>query len=515
MKVLILTEGGRYVGFGHVTRMYAVCQAFEEFGIRPYMIIKGDATVGSVLGDAKWEIFDWIKYPSGIKERFGEIDILLIDSYLAPREVYEYLSEMAKVPAFYDDFGRIDYPCGLVINGNIHAELMEYQKSPCQNYLLGVKYLPMRKEFWEIEDKDINEEVNSILITFGGEDLRNMTPVVLNVLTEHFNNYKKFVIIGKGFRENTIKKIKELSDKRTELSFYPNAEKMKWLMLRSDIAISAGGQTLYELARTGVPTIGVIVADNQKLQAQVMKDKKILIDVFCWDENGFELKLAESINRLEQYKVRYNLSLNGRALVDGRGAARIVNDLLKRFNNMCGSFRENITHSNLEIDGFSLINFLNATKKELEMVRRWRNHPEVKKWMYNQHEITPDEHINFINSLKYSRNKAYWIVKHYTAYIGILSFTNINVIDEYAYLGIYSNPYERIKGAGKTLMSLAIKIAFRFFKLRTLKLEVFESNTRAINLYSKFGFKKEKRFKRSVRNIRVNVLTMSLTNSDK
>ncbi|EDP74909.1 glycosyltransferase [Hydrogenivirga sp. 128-5-R1-1] len=332
MKVLILTEGGKEIGFGHVTRMYAICQAFEEVGVRPYMIIKGDASIGSVLGDANWDIFDWISDPSGVKDRFGGVDILLIDSYLAPREVYEYLSKMAKVPAYYDDFGGIEYPCGVVINGNIHAELIDYPESACVRYLRGVKYLPMRKEFWEVEDKEISNELSSVLVTFGGEDLRGMTPLVLSILTKHFKDYRKFVVIGKGFKEDTIKEVEALSDSRTELVFHPNAGKMKELMLKADIAISAAGQTLYELARVGVPTVGVVVADNQELQAQVFKDKGFLADLLYWNDKRSELKLEESICRLEQYEIRARLSSIGKLLVDGKGVRRITSNLVIKLN---------------------------------------------------------------------------------------------------------------------------------------------------------------------------------------
>ncbi len=330
MRVLILTEGGKGIGFGHITRMLAVYQAFEEAGVRPYMLVKGDNSVGSVLKEARWEILDWINDPASVKERFGKVDILMIDSYLAPREVYEYLSKMAKVPAYYDDFGRIEYPCGVVINGNIHAEMIDYPNSSCVNYLLGVKYLPMRREFWDVKRKNIREKIKEILITFGGEDIRNMTPFVLKILTKNFRTYTKTVVLGRGFRNETVKEAKLVSDSRTKFVYYPTAKEMKELMLRTDIAISAAGQTLYELARVGVPTVAVVVAENQRLQAQVFKDKEFLADVFHWDDKELELKLVESIHRIEQYEVRADLSLKGRVLVNGGEVKRLIRRLIMK-----------------------------------------------------------------------------------------------------------------------------------------------------------------------------------------
>ena len=64
-----------------------------------------------------------------------------------------------------------------------------------------------------------------------------------------------------------------------------------------------------------------------------------------------------------------------------------------------------------------------------------------------------------------------------------------------AYLGIYANPECKEKGRGKVLLKLLLKVAFDFFKLHTLKLEVFEDNNAAINLYKKLGFQEEGRLK--------------------
>ena len=45
MNVVILTEGGKDIGFGHVTRCSSIYQAFEQFHIVPKFIINGDDSV--------------------------------------------------------------------------------------------------------------------------------------------------------------------------------------------------------------------------------------------------------------------------------------------------------------------------------------------------------------------------------------------------------------------------------------------------------------------------------------
>ena len=99
------------------------------------------------------------------------------------------------------------------------------------------------------------------MVTFGGDDAKNMTPKILAFLNDEYPNLIKNVIIGRAFQN--IDDIKKYTDKNTNLIYYPDAEKMKEIMFESDIAISACGQTLNELASVGVPTIGVCTAGNQ------------------------------------------------------------------------------------------------------------------------------------------------------------------------------------------------------------------------------------------------------------
>ena len=69
-----------------------------------------------------------------------------------------------------------------------------------------------------------------------------------------------------------------------------------------------------------------------------------------------------------------------------------------------------------------LINFIDLSLEEKIMVLGWRNHPEIRKWMYNQDEIKLEEHLNFIDSLKLRKDKLYFLVKKEDEFIGVIDF---------------------------------------------------------------------------------------------
>ena len=137
-----------------------------------------------------------------------------------------------------------------------------------------------------------------------------------------------------------------------------------------------------------------------------------------------------------------------------------------------------------------LINFINTSLEEKKMILKWRNHPNIKKWMYNQKKISFNSHLNFIKSLKYSKDKIYFLVKMDKEYIGVIDFTKIDYKNKLTYFGLYSNPYSKTTGIGTILLKTIINYAFNVLNMNILKLEVFKTNKKALNLYKKFKFKK-------------------------
>ena len=331
MKVLILTEGSSDIGFGHITRCLSIYQAFKERGIYSKLLINGDSSVEVLLKNTEYEIVNWIEEKNNLKKYLPNAQIIFIDSYIAEKVDYEDIVKQAKLGVYYDDYNRLEYPCGIVVNGNLYGRKLKYPQKKCVKYLLGPQYLPLRRDFWEIPEKKIKAAIKEILITFGGDDIRNLTPKVLETLSRKFPKWKKRVVIGKGFKNLT--EIKKNADKMTELIYYPDGNIMKKLMIECDIAISAGGQTLYELARIGLPTVVVLVAENQKENIKGMVEAGFIEYAGEWDSPILMKNITKKIKILENYLERKKRVMIGRNLVDGQGSKRIVKEILTQFIN--------------------------------------------------------------------------------------------------------------------------------------------------------------------------------------
>ena len=138
------------------------------------------------------------------------------------------------------------------------------------------------------------------------------------------------------------------------------------------------------------------------------------------------------------------------------------------------------------MQNIKLLNFIDLKLEEKEMILKWRNHPDIRKWMYNQDEIKLEEHLNFIESLKSRKDKLYFLVKKEEEFIGVIDFTQL-VEKKSVHMGIYSNP--NINGNGKILLNKIIDYSFNNLKVKRVFSEVFAENDKAYNLYKKFNFK--------------------------
>ena len=324
LKVIIVTEGGKIGGLGHIQRCLAISQAFEEKRIKSTFIVNGDTSIKRALKGKNYQIYNWLKRKKVFFELVKKFDIAIIDSYLGDINFYQKLSELVKVPVYLDDNRRLDYPRGVVVNGGIHAKNIRYPKKKNIRYLLGNRYAPLRKLFWEAGVRKIKQKIKSVMVTTGGNDPQNVMPKIAQFLKVHYPALKKNIIIGNAFQN--IDQIKKEVDLKTGLIYFPDAKKMKEVMVHSDIAISSGGQTLFELARVGVPTIAFRQAENQKLNLETW-DKEGFIE-YAGDYTHLEKKLSQSLDRLSLKKDRGKRMRAGMKLVDGQGARRIREALL-------------------------------------------------------------------------------------------------------------------------------------------------------------------------------------------
>ena len=329
-KIFLITEGGAGIGFGHLSRCYALFHALREKGETPVFVINDDPAALSYLTELGVGKVKTRPRPDALDGVEGlEGDIAIVDSYRLPLGAYREVAGSFKLLISIDDENRLPYPPGFVVNGALYARDLPYEKRESVTYLLGPSYFLMKPEFANMPYPAIREEVKDILITVGGVDWRGLTERLIRVAGS-VPGVTLHVLTTDGF-ENLAAIHETAQDVEAEVRFYHNAKHVSGIMRRCDIALSAGGQTTYELAACGLPAIGICAAANQLRNLQAWEAAGFLL--FAGWENDVHLEgnLKECLKRISVSKARERMSMAGRRVMDGRGAARVAQVVLDYF----------------------------------------------------------------------------------------------------------------------------------------------------------------------------------------
>jgi UDP-4-amino-4,6-dideoxy-N-acetyl-beta-L-altrosamine N-acetyltransferase len=146
-----------------------------------------------------------------------------------------------------------------------------------------------------------------------------------------------------------------------------------------------------------------------------------------------------------------------------------------------------------------LISLRDVAPGDQEAIRVWRNHPEVRKHMYTDHEISPDEHRAWF--LRILRDPAckYWIIVCDGEDVGLLYLYDIDTTNRRCYWGFYTaDPGVRGKGVGSFAEFSVLRFVFDHLQLQKLCGEVLASNQTVLNMHKKFGFVQEGLLRRHV-----------------
>lgn len=127
---------------------------------------------------------------------------------------------------------------------------------------------------------------------------------------------------------------------------------------------------------------------------------------------------------------------------------------------------------------------------ELELMRSWRNAPNVRANMYTRHEISAQEHLAWWARISARDDQRYFMYERGGTPQGIVAFTGIDVLSNNSTWAFYAAP-AAAKGTGSRMELLALNHAFDELNLHKLNCEVLAFNAPVIKLHEKFGFKVE------------------------
>lgn len=257
------------------------------------------------------------------------VDKLVVDSYYVTERYLRKLSECVEL-IYIDDINIFKYPVDILINYNAYFNIFNYSqvyRETNTKLILGLKYAPLRSEFRGINRK-VNEIVENVLITTGGSDTYGVAQHMIEAMIkdEGLSHINIHIIAGR------YSKIDEKIDLKLcpNIHLHKNLKYMSSLMKKYDIAVTAGGSTMYELCACGVPSVSFTFADNQMFGAEAL-DNMDLITYSGDVRKGMDECIARIVDNIRyyinNYEVRKQKSQAMQSLVDGFGVDRIIKDV--------------------------------------------------------------------------------------------------------------------------------------------------------------------------------------------
>jgi UDP-4-amino-4,6-dideoxy-N-acetyl-beta-L-altrosamine N-acetyltransferase len=137
-------------------------------------------------------------------------------------------------------------------------------------------------------------------------------------------------------------------------------------------------------------------------------------------------------------------------------------------------------------------------EKDLEMILKWRNSDRVRLNMYTDQIISLSDHLNWFQRTKSNQSSIYLICEFQNNPIGLISFTEMDLINQKSYWAFYLGETISPKGSGVAMEFLALEYAFEAINIRKLCCEIFVFNNPVVKLHSKFGFLQESYFKEHI-----------------
>lgn len=336
--LVICAECGVQVGTGHVMRCLALAQAWKRSGGAVTFLVPGGLTGIEARIRAEGIRLETLPKDCGSSaQAFIQAAlstgarIAVLDGYGFGASEQSRLSDAGVRVLMVDDYGHASsYPACWILNQNAYA-LPEMYAGTNARLLLGSNLALLRDEFlpWIGWRRPIPDRYRKLLITIGGSDPDNASEKILQSFGFMEKDLEIVLVVGGG--NPHLRDVQVASERcPVPVRVVQSVQDMPALMAWADVAISGAGGTSYELCYMGLPSLLLIIAENQRRTAERLDQLGVAVNAGTSREFHPESFASLLMALLESPQRREAMSQGARELVDGLGSERVRAALVDR-----------------------------------------------------------------------------------------------------------------------------------------------------------------------------------------
>lgn len=312
-------EAGAEIGGGHAVRCLALAAALESRGWRCRFAV-GPETLASVPALAARPM-DCL--PPEDMEKQGPYTAVIVDHYGLDSADETPWRGFAKYIVALDDLADRRHDCDLLIDQGLRRRAEDYRglTPPDCRFLLGPLHGLLRPEFAARRAAVLAARraanVTRVLVAFGLSDADNLTVRALHGFAG--KGLEIDVALGAGALHLEAVRI-AAAELNPPARVLVDVGDMAELMAAADLAVGAFGSTSWERCALGLPSVGVIAAENQRANAEALSAAGAAISL-GWHADLAPADFAAALDRPVDL---VDQSRRAAALCDGLGATRVA-----------------------------------------------------------------------------------------------------------------------------------------------------------------------------------------------
>ncbi|WP_268800284.1 UDP-2,4-diacetamido-2,4,6-trideoxy-beta-L-altropyranose hydrolase [Pseudomonas huanghezhanensis] len=485
MKVLIRTDASIAIGSGHIARCLTLAQALRKHGAEVVFAcrqLKGHllqrviehgfvahglpASYPQESGADIEASLPWQSDIDALTDVLGDelrFDWLIVDHYGLDAQWETAARRFAERLMAIDDLANRPHAADLLLDQNFSAQAVEHAYAAwvgadCQT-LLGPRFALMREAF-ECQPIEIRPKVTRVVVNFGGFDAARQVFATLLALQCFTELEVDFVA---GLHNPDWDTMSALAAARPQWRLHTLVDDFCGLLLQADLFIGAGGGTTWERAALGLPTVCISVANNQRLNAQLLAQAGAHLYLGAYEQLDCQ-RLTEAVALLcGNRELRQSFAQRSRALVDGKGAMRVVAALMT-----------------------PVLALRPATARDADLLFEGRNAEHVRCWSFNREPIDRGIHQRWLDQSLSSANRLLLIAETVQGPLGVLRYDRQ---EERVEVSIYLMAGQLGLGWGRALLQSGERYVREHWPdVRIIEAQAMADNAVSITLFQKAGY---------------------------